>query len=74
MKSSSAAAGVLQAADEWVSAQEVLVAARQVSDDTEAEQEAVDAAGSRLVVAVTRWRSNRRLNGRTARFRQSREE
>jgi hypothetical protein len=73
MKSSRAAAAVLKAADEWVSAQEALVATRQVSNDTEAEQEVVDAAGSRLVVAVTRWRSSRKLNGRAARFRQSRE-
>jgi hypothetical protein len=49
---------VLNAADEWVSAQEALVAAKQVSGDTEAEQEAVDIAGSRLVVAVMRWRSS----------------
>jgi hypothetical protein len=51
---------VLKAADEWVCAQEALVAAKQVSEDTEAEQQAVDLAGSRLVVAVTRWRSSRR--------------
>lgn len=52
---------VLRAADEWVSTQEALVAARQVSEETEteAEQEAVDIAGSQLVVAVTRWRSGR---------------
>jgi hypothetical protein len=48
---------VLSAADEWVSAQEALVAARQVSEETDAEREAVDIAGSRLVVAVMRWRS-----------------
>jgi hypothetical protein len=53
---------VLNAADEWVSAQEALVAAKQVSEDTEAEQEAVDIAGSRLVLAVTRWRSSRPLS------------
>jgi len=47
---------VLKAADEWVFAQEALVAAQQVSDETDAEQEGVDVAGSRLVVAVTRWR------------------
>jgi hypothetical protein len=47
---------VLKAADEWVSAQEVLIAAQQVSDETDAEREGVDVAGSRLVVAVTRWR------------------
>jgi hypothetical protein len=50
---------VLRAADEWVSAQEALVAAKQVSNETEAEQEAADIAGSRLVIAVTRWRSER---------------
>jgi hypothetical protein len=49
---------VLKAADEWVSAQEALVAAKQASEETEAEQEAVDIAGSRVVVAVTRWRSS----------------
>jgi hypothetical protein len=49
---------VLQTADEWLLAQEALVAAKQVSDETEAEQEAVDIAGSRLVLAVTRWRSS----------------
>jgi hypothetical protein len=53
---------VLNAADEWVSAQEALVAALQVSDETDAEHEAVDIAGSRLVLAVTRWRSRRRAN------------
>jgi putative transposase len=41
MKSSMVEA-VLNAADEWVSAQEVLVAAKQVSEETEAEKEAVD--------------------------------
>ena len=50
---------VLKAADEWLSAQEALVAAKQVSKETEAEEEAVDIAGSRLVLAVTRWRSSR---------------
>jgi hypothetical protein len=53
---------VLKAVDEWVSAQEALVAAQQRFKETEAEQEAVDLAGSRLVVAVTRWRSRRRAN------------
>jgi hypothetical protein len=47
---------VLKVADAWVSAQEALVVAKQVSGDTEAEQEAVDIAGSRLVIAVMRWR------------------
>jgi hypothetical protein len=50
---------VLKAADDWVLAQEALVAAKQVSKETEAEQEAVDIAGSLLVVAVMRWRSDR---------------
>jgi hypothetical protein len=52
---------VLKAAEEWVSAEEALVAAQQNSEDTEAEQEAVDVASSRLVVAVTRSRSERAL-------------
>ena len=51
---------VLKAADEWVSAQEALLAAQQAGKETEAEREAVDAAGSRLVMAVTRWRSSGR--------------
>jgi hypothetical protein len=50
---------VLKAADEWVLSQEALVAAKQASEETEAEQEAADIAGSRLVIAVTRWRSER---------------
>jgi hypothetical protein len=50
---------VLKAAEEWVLAQEILVAAQQNSSETEAEQEAADIAGARLVVAVTRWRSSR---------------
>jgi hypothetical protein len=53
---------LLKTADEWVSALEALVAAQQRSEETEAEHEAVDIAGSRLVVAVTRWRSRRRAN------------
>jgi hypothetical protein len=53
---------VLKAADEWVLAQEALLAAKQISEKTDAEQEAVDIAGSLLVVAVTRWRSS---SGRT---------
>jgi hypothetical protein len=48
---------VLNAADEWVSAQEALVAAMQVSEDTEAEHEAVDIAATRLAIAVMRWHS-----------------
>jgi hypothetical protein len=50
---------VLKAADEWVSSQEALVAAKQGSEETAEEQEAVEIAGARLVVAVTRWRSDR---------------
>lgn len=49
---------VLNAADEWVSALEALVVVRQGSGETEAEQELLDIAGSRLVVAVARWRSS----------------
>jgi hypothetical protein len=49
---------VLRAADEWVSAQEALVAVKQVSNETEAELEAVGIAGFLLVIAVTRWRSS----------------
>ena len=49
---------VLKAADEWVSAPEALLAARQAGKDTKTEREAVDTAGSRLVMAVTRWRSS----------------
>jgi hypothetical protein len=52
---------VLKAADEWVIALEALVAARQDHKESEVEQEVVDIAGSRLVVAVTRWRSRRSL-------------
>jgi hypothetical protein len=50
---------VLQAADKWLWAQEALVAAKQVSEETDDEQEAADIAGSLLVLAVTRWRSSR---------------
>jgi hypothetical protein len=49
---------VLEAANLWVAAQEALVAAKQVCKETEAEQEAADIAGTRLVLAVTRWRSS----------------
>jgi hypothetical protein len=56
----SAVEAVLRAADSWVAAQEALVTARQVSKETEAEQEAVDIAGTHLVLAVRRWRSERR--------------
>jgi hypothetical protein len=51
------AEAVLKAADEWVAAQEALVAARQICHETAVEEEAADVAGSRLVVAVIRWRS-----------------
>jgi hypothetical protein len=50
---------VLRAADEWLSAQEALIAAKQVSEEAAAEQEAAELAGARLVVAVTRWRLQR---------------
>jgi hypothetical protein len=51
---------VLKAADDWVSGLEALVAVQQVSNETEAEHDAVDIAGTRLVLAVTRWRSERK--------------
>jgi hypothetical protein len=54
-----AADAVLKAADAWVTAQETLIAADPTSERTEAEREAVDIAGCRLVVAVTRWRAKR---------------
>ena len=47
---------VLDAADEWVSTHEALLAARQASEETDTAWEAIDIAGSRLVVAITRWR------------------
>jgi hypothetical protein len=53
---------VLDAAVEWVSAQEALVDARQAVEETDAELEAVDLAGSQLAVAVTRWRSSSPLS------------
>jgi hypothetical protein len=58
---------VLKAADDWVSGLEALIAVQQVSNETEAEHEAVDIAGTRLVLAVTRWRSERKgwLTSRT---------
>jgi hypothetical protein len=57
MKSAAAEVNaVLKAADDWVAAHEALLAADQEID---AKQEAVDIAGARLVVAVTRWRSSR---------------
>jgi hypothetical protein len=57
----SAVEAVLRAAESWVVAQEALVAAKQVSKETEAEEEAVDIAGTQLVLAVKRWRSGRGL-------------
>ena len=48
---------VLRAANEWVAAQEALLIASRVDKETEAEQEALDIAGSRLVAAVVQWRS-----------------
>jgi hypothetical protein len=56
-----AADAVLKAADRWVTAQEALVAAKQAANENEAEEEAADIAGARLVAAVTRWRSTREL-------------
>ena len=53
---------VLKAADNWVAALEALVAAKQASDETAAEQEAVDIAGSLLVAAVKDWRSGTRTS------------
>lgn len=47
---------VFSAADEWVPAQEALVAAKHVSNKTEAEEETL--ADSRLVLAVVRWRAS----------------
>jgi hypothetical protein len=48
---------VLEAADEWVSAQEALLGATASSEERETRQEAADIAGARLVVAVKRWRA-----------------
>ena len=60
MKSNNAEAdAVLKAADEWLSAQEALIAAKQVSEEAQAEQEAVDVAGCRLATAVAQWRLRR---------------
>lgn len=50
---------VLDAAEKWVEALEVLVAAKQRSEEAETEQEVLDIAGSQLVVAVARWRKAR---------------
>jgi hypothetical protein len=48
---------LLKAADEWMTAQEVLVAAQQAREGTDLHQESVDIAGAKLVVAVKRWRA-----------------
>ena len=50
---------VLKAADEWVAAQETLVAVQRIGNQSVAEEEAADIAGFRLVLAVTRWRGKR---------------
>jgi hypothetical protein len=52
---------VLKAADDWVSGLEALIAVQRVSNETEAEHEAVDIAGARLVTAVARWRSEQKV-------------
>lgn len=49
---------VLKAADNWVNAMEALVAARNTGE-VEAQQDAADLAGVRLVLAVTSWRLSR---------------
>ena len=57
MKSNNAEADtVLKAADEWLSVQEALIAAKQISEEAEAEQDAVDVADCRLATAVIQWR------------------
>jgi hypothetical protein len=48
---------VLKAVDEWVTAQEALVAAQRCFEETEAEEEGADIAGAKLVVTVKRWRA-----------------
>ena len=50
---------VVKAAEKWVEALEAVVAAKQGSRETDAEQEALDIAGSQLVMAVARWRTAR---------------
>ena len=57
------AEAVLKAADEWVTALETLVDARRAGKPSEAEEEAVDIAGSRLAIAVTQWRLKRGAAG-----------
>jgi hypothetical protein len=53
---------VLNAADNWVTALEALVAAKQASKKTETEEDAVDVAGTLLVAAVTNWRLAKRTS------------
>ena len=48
---------LLKAADEWMTAQEALVAAQQRCEGTEAQEEGIDIAGAKLVTAVKRWRA-----------------
>jgi len=48
---------LLKAVDEWMTAQEALVAAQQGCEETDAQQEGADIAGAKLVVAVKRWRA-----------------
>ena len=59
------ALAVLDAADHWVAAIEALVAAKQASEETEAEREAVDLAETRLALAVKKWRSKRTEPGQS---------
>ena len=49
---------LLEAADDWLTALEVLGAARSASRKTVAEQEAAEVAEIRLALAVTAWRQN----------------
>jgi hypothetical protein len=50
------AGAVLKAAEDWFAAQEALLVAKQFGEQSEAEEEALDIAGSRLAVAVKQWR------------------
>jgi hypothetical protein len=49
---------ILRAADEWVTAQEAVVAARQRLEKTELQEERADLAGAKLVVAIKQWRAH----------------
>ena len=51
------AKAVLRAADDWLAAQEALIAAQQSFKETEVEEERVDVAGVKLAVMVKRWRA-----------------